>query len=83
MFGQTTLYVVGMPDVSATGSRALYHVHPETHTSPSRARTCDLAVNSRSLYQLSYRGKRNRQYNLTIQIPTERLIRRRRTRSTN
>lgn len=25
-------------------------------TSPSRARTCDLAVNSRSLYQLSYRG---------------------------
>jgi hypothetical protein len=24
--------------------------------SPSRARTCDLAVNSRSLYQLSYRG---------------------------
>jgi hypothetical protein len=26
--------------------------------SPSRARTCDLAVNSRSLYQLSYRGIR-------------------------
>ena len=25
-------------------------------TSPSRTRTCDLAVNSRSLYQLSYRG---------------------------
>ena len=25
--------------------------------SPSRARTCDLAVNSRSLYQLSYRGR--------------------------
>src|SRR5512137_210696 len=24
--------------------------------SPSRARTCDLAVNSRSLYLLSYRG---------------------------
>ncbi len=27
-----------------------------TYTSPSRARTYDLAVNSRSLYRLSYRG---------------------------
>ena len=39
--------------------------------SPSRARTCDNSINSRMLYQLSYRGtppKRRRAYNKLAQL---------------
>lgn len=34
----------------------LQYLTVKVSSSPSRARTYDLAVNSRSLYQLSYRG---------------------------
>ena len=56
MFGETPLQIAGLADVTALGGYALDHMCMERHNSPSRVRTYDLAVNSRSLYRLSYRG---------------------------
>ena|GEM_PF-3849021 len=56
MFGQTAIQVAGLADITPTSSQTFDYVHKECHTSPSRTRTYNLAVNSRSLYQLSYRG---------------------------
>ncbi len=60
VFLDASFETFGMPNVEST-VWVLEYVRPEwprslTHNSPSRTRTYDLAVNSRSLYQLSYRG---------------------------
>ena len=46
-----------MAGISASGVQSIgVYVRRKTKGSPARARTWDLAVNSRSLYLLSYRG---------------------------
>ena len=60
MFVETSLQILGLSYVQAVGGRVLQHLngkHVEGKLgSPRRTRTYNLAVNSRPLYQLSYRG---------------------------
>ena len=43
----------------ASGSPMECRLRHEEDGSPGRTRTCDQSVNSRSLYQLSYRGTKS------------------------
>ena len=54
--GEASLQITGLADVAALGGNALDYIYAKHHNSPSRTRTYNLAVNSRSLYRLSYRG---------------------------
>ena len=54
-----------LAEISTTGVNwCANFVHRERKSSPSRTRTYDLAINSRALYQLSYRGKENLSYDV-------------------
>ena len=53
---QPTSQVVSMSNITFPHRLTFYDIYPNPHNSPSRTRTYNLAVNSRSLYQLSYRG---------------------------
>ena len=78
LLGHAAIQIVRLADVPLSCRGALTNVHEVPQTSPSRARTYNLAVNSRSLYRLSYRGS-------SLPSPAaqrEPLIRHRRTRST-
>ena len=52
--------------VKRRGPLASLPTAPFVFGSPGRTRTCDQPVNSRLLYQLSYRGTRRCQINLRI-----------------
>ncbi len=55
MFCEAAIKVIRLTDIPQS-IRIHYDVDKECQSSPSWTRTNDLAVNSRSLYQLSYRG---------------------------
>jgi hypothetical protein len=55
MLLHTASYIFGLANISLA-RRYIYYIYKIPHSSPSRARTYDLAVNSRPLCQLSYRG---------------------------
>ncbi len=56
VFGKTTSHISSMPDIPPSRGSTFDYIDIKCHISPSRTRTYNLAVNSRSLYQLSYRG---------------------------
>ncbi len=57
---------ISLPDSAGYTSRIASLYYPN---SPSRTRTYNLAVNSRSLYQLSYRGIPMNRTGLTLCVP--------------
>jgi hypothetical protein len=56
VFEKPASQVVGLADVSAAGRVIEKDIDEIAQSSPGRTRTYDKAVNSRLLYQLSYRG---------------------------
>jgi hypothetical protein len=70
MLCEPTIQITGLADIAALGGNALNYIYMECHNSPSRARTYNLAVNSRSLYQLSYRGIPMKRFGLALCVPT-------------
>jgi hypothetical protein len=56
MLCEAAFEIVGLSGVATTCLFTIEDVNEISQSSPTRTRTLNLAVNSRSLYRLSYRG---------------------------